>query len=102
MKKKILLSILLISCCCYVFTQSCESIDLYEKLQPTKKKGVQFPYKDQFEVTSLEGKSIRLFQNVDEILAFLTSTQITLIQVTQIYFFRYHARCSIILLTIGA
>ena len=71
MKKKILLSILLISCCCYVFTQSCESIGLYEKLQPTKKKGVQFPYKDQFEVTNLEGKSIRLFQNVDEIIEIL-------------------------------
>lgn len=71
MKKKILLSILLISCCCYIFTQSCESIGLYEKLQPTKKKGVQFPYKDQFEVTNLEGKSIRLFQNVDEIIEIL-------------------------------
>lgn len=71
MKKKILLSIFLISCCCYVFTQSCESIGLYEKLQPTKKKGVQFPYKDQFEVTNLEGKSIRLFQNVDEIIEIL-------------------------------
>ena len=71
MKKKILLSILLISCCCYVFTQSCESIGLYEKLQPTKKKGVQFPYKDQFEVTNIEGKSIRLFQNVDEIIEIL-------------------------------
>ena len=71
MKKKILLSILLISCCCYIFTQSCESIGLYEKLQPTKKKGVQFPYKDQFEVTNIEGKSVRLFQNVDEIIEIL-------------------------------
>ena len=71
MKKKIIFSILLISCCCYVFTQSCESIGLYEKLQPTKKKGVQFPYKDQFEVTNIEGKSVRLFQNVDEIIEIL-------------------------------
>ena len=71
MKKNILLSILLLSCCYYVFTQSCESIDLYKKIQPTKKKGVQFPYKDQFEVTNLEGKSIRLFQNVDEIIEIL-------------------------------
>ena len=71
MKKKFLISTLLVLCCFYVFTQSCDSINIYEKKTPTKKKGVQFPYKDQFEVTNIEGKSVRLFQNVDEIIEIL-------------------------------
>ena len=71
MKKKFLISTLLVLCCFYVFSQSCDSINIYEKKTPTKKKGVQFPYKDQFEVTNIEGKSIRLFQNVDEIIEIL-------------------------------
>ena len=71
MKKKFLISTLLVLCCFYVFSQSCDSINIYEKKTPTKKKGVQFPYKDQFEVTNIEGKSVRLFQNVDEIIEIL-------------------------------
>lgn len=71
MKQRILLSMLLLLCCCYAFSQAYESIDLYEKLPPTKMKGVQFPYKDQFEVTNLEGNSIRLFQTTDEIIDIL-------------------------------
>ena len=71
MKKKIIFSILLLLCCFYAFSQSSDGVNIYEKKTPTKKKGVQFPYKDQFEVTNLEGKSIRLFQNVDEIIEVL-------------------------------
>lgn len=72
MKKKILLSILLISCCCYGFSQSSDGVNIYEKKAPVKRPlGRKFPYKDQFEITNFEGKSIRLFQNVDEIIEIL-------------------------------
>lgn len=72
MKKKIISSILLLLCCFYVFSQSCDSINNYEKKEPVGRfLSRKFPYKDQFEVTNIEGKSIRLFQNVDEIIEIL-------------------------------
>ena len=72
MKKKLLISTFLVLCCFYVFSQSCDSINNYEKKEPVGRfLSRKFPYKDQFEVTNIEGKSIRLFQNVDEIIEIL-------------------------------
>lgn len=71
MKKKILVLGLLILGITDLFCQE-SNVTYYEKKGPVERSlRRKFPYKDQFEVTNLEGNSIRLFQTTDEIIDIL-------------------------------